>query len=227
VLGCRPSRRRYSLLWKPDAADSLAAVDPATVLGAIATVTFLARLVPQPVRLVRTGVPDGVSPLMALNVAVTELAWLTYGFVSGLVPVWLVTLPALPLAVWTAVLLRRQTRWRDLIGAGVWLAAIVVAWLAGALGAVLAVSVLVQYGPQVWTALRSDRLEGIAPATWKLAIVDAFMWGAYGLAVGDAALILYTVTLSSCAVVILVRIAHSHRAASALGVGATPGQGGA
>jgi uncharacterized protein with PQ loop repeat len=154
----------------------------------------------------RTGVPDGVSPMAVMNIALTELAWLLYGLIEGLVPVWVVSLPALPLGLWTVVLIRRQITARDLLGSGVWLAAIVLGWLTGALAVVLAASVLVNYGPQVVTAVRGHRLEGLAPATWWLALADASLWGAYGVAVGDPALVGYCVVLSASAAVILWRI---------------------
>lgn len=180
--------------------------DVAVLLGWLATVAFLVRLLPQPIRLMRTGVPDGVSPMAVMNIALTELAWLLYGLIEGLVPVWVVSLPALPLGLWTVVLIRRQITARDLLGSGVWLAAIVLGWLTGALAVVLAASVLVNYGPQVVTAVRGHRLEGLAPATWWLALADASLWGAYGVAVGDPALVGYCVVLSASAAVILWRI---------------------
>jgi uncharacterized protein with PQ loop repeat len=191
-------------------------VELATALGILATVAFLVRLMPQPIRLMRTGVPDGVSPLMAMNIALTELAWLVYGLMAGLVPVWAVSLPAFPLAVLTVVLLRRQITRFDLLGACLWLVVISLAWAGGALGAVLGLSVVVQYGPQVWTAVRSDRLDGISPVMWKLALVDALAWGAYGLAVGDPALLGYTVMLSAASAVILVRLAQTRAVAPAV-----------
>jgi uncharacterized protein with PQ loop repeat len=183
----------------------------ADVLGIVAMVAFLVRLVPQPVRLARTGVPDGVSPMTAINIALTEVAWLVYGLIEGLVPVWLVSVPALPLALWTVVLLRHRTTRRDLLGSGLWLAVIAVTWGAGVLGIALALSVLVNYGPQVVTALRDDRLDGLAPATWWLAIVDAATWSAYGLAVADPELLLYGAVLATSAVIILVRIRVTSR----------------
>ena len=176
------------------------------LLGWLATFAFLIRLLPQPIRLMRTGVPDGVSPMAVMNIALTELAWLSYGLIEGLVPVWVVSLPALPLGLWTVVLIRRQITRRDLLGSGIWLATIALGWATGALAVVLAASVLVNYGPQVVTSLRGHRLEGLAPATWWLALVDASLWGAYGFAVGDPALIGYCIILTASAVVILWRI---------------------
>lgn len=195
----------------------MARTDLAVVLGWLATVAFLVRLVPQPVRLMRTGVPDGVSPMAVMNIALTELAWLLYGLIEDLVPVWVVSLPALPLGLWTVVLLRDQITRRDLVGSGVWLAAIVLAWFTGLLAVVLAASVLVNYGPQVITAVRGRHLEGLAPATWWLALVDATLWGAYGLAVSDPALLGYCVVLAGSAAVILWRIRRTARENEARG----------
>ena len=182
------------------------------LLGWLATFAFLIRLLPQPIRLMRTGVPDGVSPMAVMNIALTELAWLTYGLIEGLVPVWVVSLPALPLGLWTVVLIRRQITRRDLLGSSVWLATIALGWATGALAVVLAASVLVNYGPQVVTALRGHRLDGLAPATWWLALADAMLWGAYGLAVGDAASIGYCIVLTlSAAHHPVANLAHPRR----------------
>jgi uncharacterized protein with PQ loop repeat len=181
----------------------------AVLLGWLATAAFLVRLVPQPVRLIRTGVPHGVSPMAVMNLALTELAWLTYGLAENLVPVWVVSLPALPLGLWTVYLVRRHITPSDLRGSAIWFAAIVLGALTGTLVAVLVLSVLVNYGPQVVTAVRASDLQGLAPATWYLALLDAALWGAYGLAVGDPALLGYCVVLAGSAFVILARIART------------------
>lgn len=184
----------------------MADLDAAFVLGWLATVAFLVRLLPQPLRLIRTGVPNGVSSIAIMNIALTELAWLLYGLIEGLAPVWVVSVPALPLGLWTVFLLRRQITRRDLLVSGSWLVIIAVSLLSGTLALILATSVLVNYGPQVLTAIRGRNLEGLAPATWFLALVDAALWGAYGVAVGDAALLGYCAILTTFALVILWRI---------------------
>jgi uncharacterized protein with PQ loop repeat len=181
-------------------------IDAAFVLGWLATIAFLVRLLPQPLRLIRTGVPNGVSPVAVMNIALTELAWLLYGIVEGLVPVWVVSLPAFPLGLWTVVLLRDRITRRDLVVPSLWLAAIVIGFATGTLAVVLAGSVVVNYWPQVYTALRGRHLEGLAPATWYLAIVDATLWGAYAVAVGDPALIAYCLIMWAFSTVILWRI---------------------
>jgi uncharacterized protein with PQ loop repeat len=187
---------------------------PADVLGWIASIAFFARLFPQPVRLARTGVPDGVSPLGALNAAVSDIGWILYGVGAALVPVWGTAAVALVPGIWTVVLLRRSTGRRDVVGGLVWLAVILLAWRTGAMVTILGLSVLVNQGPMVWTALRQNRLDGIAPMTWMLALADASLWGLYGVAVGDAALMGYGLVLFTSAVVILARVWWTRRAAA-------------
>lgn len=179
------------------------------LLGWLATVAFLVRLLPQPLRLLRTGVPTGVSPMALMNIAMTELAWLGYGLAEGLPPVWLVSLPAFPLGMWAVILVRRSITRTDLLGSATWLAVIVGSAVAGVLAVALACSVLVNYGPQVYTAVRGHDLQGLAPATWYLALADAALWGAYGYAVHDPALLGYSAVLTLSAAIILTRIART------------------
>ncbi len=154
----------------------------------------------------RTGVPDGVSPMAVMNIALTELAWLSYGLIEGLVPVWVVSLPALPLGLWTVVLIRRQITRRDLFGSGVWLATIALGWATGALAVVLAASVLVNYGPQVVTAVRGPSTARAGADHVVARAGRRPLWGAYGFAVGDPALVGYCIILTVSALVILWRI---------------------
>jgi uncharacterized protein with PQ loop repeat len=182
------------------------------LLAAVASGCFLIRLLPQPIRLVRTGVAAGVSPLWALNGAVVTVAWAVHGYIADLpVVVWVSVLALVP-GVWTVVLLRRQTTGRDLALAGAWVATLVAAGIAGVFGVALALGVLVTQGPQVLEALRDDDLSGLAPTTWWVALLDAGTWGAYGLVVGDVALLGYAVTLTGSSVVVLLRIAWTRRA---------------
>ncbi len=196
--------------WCLFPADSLVAMSP-EVIGWVASVVFLCRLLPQPIRLARTGVPDGVSPLATMNAALSDIGWLLYGLSAGLAPVWVVALLALPPGIWTIVLLRQRITRRDVVGASVWLAIILLAWLSGGLVALLGMSVLVNQGPQVWAALRSNDLDGIATTTWYIALVDASLWGGYGVVSGDVALMSYGVVLFASASVILGRVWWTRR----------------
>lgn len=176
-------------------------------IGWLASVVFLARLVPQPVRLWRTGVCDGVSPLASLNATASAVAWAVYGFTVDLVVVWAVSLLALVPSVMQVILLRERATRRDVVGGGLWIAVIVAAWSTGLLAGILAVTVVVNQGPQVWAAVRGADLDGIAPATWWIAVSDAVLWGSYGVAVGDAALMGYGTVLLAAATTILTRLA--------------------
>ena len=183
----------------------------AELLGWIASVTYVLRLLPQPVRLWRTGLPAGVSTVAAWNALLCDLGWAAYGASADLAPVlWVSVVAAVP-GVWTVVLLRRETRVRDLAIVGTLAAVFVLAGVAGVLGAVLGLSVVITTGPQVLVALRQDDLRGIAPAAWCVSIADAALWGAYGLAVGDGALLGYAVVLTTAAVIVLGRIAWTRR----------------
>jgi uncharacterized protein with PQ loop repeat len=179
------------------------------LLGWLASILFISRLLPQPIRLVRTGLPEGVSPLAAINAVISESAWLLYGLQAGLVPVWAVSVAALVPGVWTVVLLRRQVVAGDVLRAGAWLAVILAAWAGGVLGAVLGVSVALSIGPQVWTAVRTSDLRGLSIYTWLIAIGDALLWGAYGLVVGDVALLGYAAVLLTGATVVIVRMVQT------------------
>ncbi|MHB1137813.1 MAG: hypothetical protein ACYC2O_02580 [Microthrixaceae bacterium] len=183
-----------------------------TVLSIVAPAVYLARLLPQPVRLYRTGVAAGVSPLAAMNGVIGDVGWFGYGLSAGLPAVWTVAAAALVPAVWTVRLLRHRIARMDLLGAAAWALVLVVSAAFGVIGLSLAAGVLVAQGPQVVEAVRDADLSGIAPGTWYLALLDATAWGAYGLAVRDTALVTYGVVLSVAAVLVLGRIAWTtHR----------------
>src|SRR5207344_2832061 len=107
--------------------------------------------------------------------------------------VWGVSVVALVPGLWMVVLLRRETKRSDVAAAGSWLGVQVVAAAVGLFAAVLAAGVVVTQGPQVVKAVRESDLSGIAPATWWISVLDAATWGAYGVAIGDAALMGYGV----------------------------------
>jgi len=178
----------------------------ASVLAVVASTIFLVRLLPQPLRMARTGWTGGVSGLAALNGLVADVAWLSYGLAAGLAAVWLVSVAAMVPAVWLAVLLRQRIGRRDVALAAAWAAVLVGCALAGVLGAGLAAGVVVTQGPAVGRALRDRDLSGISPATWWVSVADGLSWGAYGLAVHDGALQGYCVVLVTSAALVLGRL---------------------
>jgi len=197
------------------------------LLGWLASVVYLSRLLPQPIRLTRTGLPEGISTVAAMNAVISDAAWIAYGLQAGLLPVWLVALVGVVPGVWTVVLLRREVDRGDLVRSGAWLAVIVVAALVGGLGVILAASVLVNVGPQVWTALRSNDLRGLSAFTWVLAIGDGLLWGAYGWVVADVALLAYAGVLVTGALIVLLRMAMTRSFTTDLASPAVPALEGA
>jgi uncharacterized protein with PQ loop repeat len=183
----------------------------ASALAVVASAIFLIRLLPQPVRLWRTGVAAGVSPVAAANAVTSASAWLAYGLAHGLVAVWAVSVAALVPGVWTVVLLRREFGRRELLGAAVVAGGFVVFAAAGVLAAALALGVLVTAGPQVWRSLRWSDLRGVAAATWIVAVADAVSWGTYGIVIADRALEGYGAVLLASAAVVLGRLAWTQR----------------
>ena len=162
-------------------------MDLAVTLGWIGTLLFVVRLLPQPLKLRRSGDTDGVSATAFVNATVSDSGWFFHGVAHGLAPIWCSSLVAVPIDLWTLWHLRRQVGARAVLSGVAWTVALVVAAVAGgrlAFGVVLAASVAVNHAPQVWTALRSHSLSGLAPATWWFGLADAVLWGTYGLAEG-------------------------------------------
>lgn len=184
-------------------------------IGWLAAFAFFARIVPQPVKLFRTGLPHGVSPLSALNNVVTDVGWVLYGVVSVTTQVWLTAVVALVPGVWTVMLLRRQCTRTQVLLSTTWLVIVMVTLPLGWLGAVLGVSVVVNHGPQAWTVLRERDLRGVSVATWALAIADATLWGGFGVLEDDRALMGYGAVLMAVAVLVLGRVWWTGRTAPA------------
>lgn len=184
-------------------------MDWAELLGWVGSALFLVRLVPQPLRIWRTGRTHGVSAQAAVNASVSDTGWLFYGLAAGLAPVWACTLLAVPLDLWTAWLLRDKVTFRGVVASAAWGLVMVIAWFVGgqvALGGVLGASVLINNAPHVWAALRGDQLAGIAPVAWYFALADAVLWGGYGVIVGAAGLITYGAVLLSASTIVLFRL---------------------
>ena len=179
----------------------------AVALSLVASAIFLLRLLPQPIRLWRTGQAAGVSAVAAANAVTSATAWLVYGLAEDLPVVWIVSLAALVPGVWSGGVLRREYDVAALAAAGSIAAAFALSGIAGVLGVALALGVLVTAGPQVWRAVRESDLSGIAPATWCIAIADAVAWGSYGIVISDRAIQGYGVVLIASAVVVLCRVA--------------------
>jgi uncharacterized protein with PQ loop repeat len=166
-------------------------------------------LLPQIVRLLRSGDTSGLSGTWAAFGIVTNLAWIMY---LGSLGLWMAVMaPALAVATYGIMLiaLARKTRGRDWMWAsGLYAASLaVIGSLAGieALGLLLVLAPVIQLTPGVVAAYRERRPTGISPATWSLSAVEALLWGWYGWLVSDVALIGYGLVTGIGSMLILGR----------------------
>ena len=189
------------------------------LFGWLGGLIFVLRLVPQPVRIWRTGVRDGVSWLATANGIVSTSGWLAYGLLVERPVLWVPSIVALVPELCTLLLLgvRPPDRRQFAMFAG-WLALVALSYPIGgvaALGGMIGLGVVVGVTPAVITALRSDRLEGIARRTWQIALLDAALWGAYGFGTAEPLTAFYGIVLGSGAAIILWRVAVTSRRAVA------------
>jgi len=192
---------------------------------ALAVVLALSHPVPQVVRVLRTRSVAGVSGPTTWMGFVVNVAWVSYGTASGLVPVAVLSLAYVAGYVAVGALLVRAGNRRG-IGhaalAGAALAALTVAGGWTALGTVLALAVLPQFLPQVVQAWRAEDLTGLAPGTYVLGLLDGVVWGGFGLVAADGPLVLYGLVMCSVAVGVLVPRARWARRQDALGLALDP-----
>jgi uncharacterized protein with PQ loop repeat len=176
----------------------------------VATILAVASLVPQALRLHRTRDTAGVSVLWTALGTITNAAWAVYlthkGLWAGLTATIATVLFYGGLFI---ALVRLRAPWRPAALGGIGWALFLCAVLAlggwVALGAVLGVSYGVQVAPSVWTAYRTWAPTGISPGTWSLLLVQVLLWGVYGLAERDGAIVLFAVTGTIASILMLAR----------------------
>ncbi len=195
-------------------------MDAVAFSAGAATVLAAWQLVPQVVKLHRVALPAGLSPTWALLGISTNVAWVVYRWSQGL---WLgLPSPLIAAALYVATLWliagsKPNLRWAGVAGA-LWFCCIGSAGAIGGwvlVGTVLGLSSGLQAAPPIWAAYRSGRPVGIAPSLWLIGLAQALLWGYYGWANADLALVLYGITLSLAALLILGRYAYAHRATRA------------
>lgn len=182
------------------------------VFGALTASLALAFGVPQFLRIRRTGSVAGVSLPSITNTLVSTTAWLLYGLQLRDVWVTLTSFAGLPALAATFVLVLRRGGSRT----GMWipvawaalltLAAVLAPWLPSAFPAILGCSVLWYVTPAAVTAWRSADISGLAPGTWWLLAVDGGVGGAYGVAAGVTAYLVYASMALTGALVVLARV---------------------
>ena len=184
-----------------------ALVIAATVLGS-------GMALPQARQLARTRSTDGVSPTwVGVSLALNGW-WLAYGLAAhvwALVPVSAISfLLYLSMAVVFVRSLGRRSL-RPLLIGGLGLGMIPLPFLVfggwATAGVVVGLCYGVQLLPAVVASCRTSVLTGVSASTWLIAWVEAAVWLAYGLGVGDTALVFAGAIGALMASVILARLA--------------------
>ncbi len=184
------------------------------LLVVVATVLGSWMAFPQARRIAKTRRVDGVSATwIGVSLAINGW-WLTYGLAAGvwaLVPVSLVSLVlyAVMARFYFASVGRRGVSGFliGFLGLGMIPLPFLVVGGWELAGVAVGLSYGVQLLPAVVASLRTTALAGVASATWIIAFVEAALWLAYGLGVGDVALTLAGIVGVAMASVILARLA--------------------
>lgn len=187
----------------------------AVVLATASTITFL---VPQIVKLVRTGDSSGVSTTWAGLGFVLNVGWFTYLIARSL---WasifapFSTFIAYGVTMWA---LGRTGRNLTIGYIGGSVAAVVLATIGlvggwGVLGVVLGVSYGVVLAAPVITAYRTAVPSGVSALTWWIGLVEALLWGLYGWYHSDAGILTFTVVATIGSSLMLARYYATRRRA--------------
>ena len=202
----------------------------ALVVGVAATVLTCIQLVPQIVRLLRMGRPEGVSPGWAVLGVVINSGWLIFLVAEA---VWMPVLACAVAEVGFAITFWLLYRSGADVRAGVALGAASVAVLAvvgagwgwTALGTALALANNVQFLPSIAAAWRTYAPVGLSAATWALLLAETAGWMTYGVLIERIPIVLYGLTGMVASILILARIAFTRgrvRAVRAGGYNAPP-----
>ncbi|HUV19844.1 MAG TPA: hypothetical protein VMW33_15290 [Ilumatobacteraceae bacterium] len=183
-------------------------------LVVVATVLGSWMAFPQARRIARTRRVEGVSATwIGVSLAINAW-WLTYGLVAGvwaLVPVSIISLLLYGVMAWFFVLSVGRAAVPGLALGVFGLGMVPLPFLLIGGWELAGVAVGLSYGvqllPAVVASLRTSALSGVSSTTWIIASLEALLWLAYGLGVGDAALTLAGLVGVVMASVILVRLA--------------------
>ncbi len=167
----------------------------AIVLATISTVTFL---LPQIVKLIRTGDSDGVSTTWPALGFVINVGWFVYLIAQELWAAILApfaTFVAYAVTMWAVGRTGRHLSTSYLRGAAAaaLLTATALLGTLETLGVVLGLSYGVVLAPSIWTAYRTWNPAGISPLTWWIGLAEGVLWGYYGWFHSDRGIITFTV----------------------------------
>jgi uncharacterized protein with PQ loop repeat len=188
----------------------------ANVAVVAATLLTWVSLIPQLVKLARTGDPEGVSATWPAIGLVSNVAWVVYLSGRGL---WAAVPAAVVMALFYGLVIRalalagkpiRAAVIRGLLwSVGVTGLTVGAGW--DGLGAGLVWSYAVQVAPAVYGVYRSSAPTGVSAGTWWIVTAEAALWGVYGWLLADLPIVAYAVVGITSGAVILIRLAAHRR----------------
>jgi uncharacterized protein with PQ loop repeat len=181
-----------------------------------ATLLAWASLLPQIVRLARTGDPTGVSTTWPAIGLVSNAGWTVYLAGRSL---WAAVPSTIVMVLFYALVLRALARTgarldRSWGRGATWALALASAGLAGglsAMGLLLGWSYIVQIAPAVRAVYATRRPTGVSISTWLLIAVEAALWGFYGWWFEDTPVVVYGVVGVAGGLAIVARLIASRR----------------
>lgn len=185
-------------------------MQPADAFVIIATLLAWTTLIPQIVKLARTGDPQGVSATWPFIGLVTNAAWTLYLWSQQL---W-AAMPSTAGMVFFYLLVIHYLRKADVslgrpLGRGVGLTALLSAlgsafgW--GGLGLVLGWSYAVQMSPAVWSTYRVTNPTGVSIPSWSLITIESGLWALYGWLLSDTPIVIFGLTGLVAGLAIVIR----------------------
>ena len=183
----------------------------ANLVGIVATAVTFVQIVPQIVRLLRTGRIEGVSPTWAAAGLTINLGWLAYVIHGGFwvtIPSIVAAVSSFGLALWLLYRNGADLRVALWMSAAVAVASVAVQLGAGwtVLGTVLGLSNGLYLGPSVIAVWRSHVPAGVSPLTWMLTVLEGLKWGFYGVLVFSGPIVVYGTTAVLLAALVLLRL---------------------
>ena len=184
-------------------------------------VTFV-QIVPQIMRLIRTGRTEGVSPVWASVGMTINLGWLAYVVENEFwetIPSIIAAVSSFGLALYLLYRNGVNVRAGLLMSAAVAVASVGIQQAAGwtVLGTALGLSNGLYLGPALIAAWREHAPVGVSPGTWWLTVLEGFKWGLYGMLVAAVPIMVYGAIAMLLAVLVLLRLRLTrHRIRAAL-----------
>lgn len=170
------------------------------------------KLVLQARRSITSRKTEGLSPEWIGMGLAMNLGWIAHSVIHQIWALLPVSIGSLVLygAIWVAMgsVDRRQARRVRSVLLGVvavFGAGFVVGYIDG-FGLTLALLYTVQFAPAASRALNSLALDGLSPATWLMAPIEAFMWVVYGITVHDPVLIVGGLGAAAMSAVVCLRV---------------------